>query len=161
VKKKIVIPLFFALAVINTIITGLWISDIRRKMELLNWRYESALNLDSSLYDNTFLKIAISKLEEKIFIEKALKRKEGDAFKMTEDVLRLLEQNRIRVINYHLEGEENREELSVTAEGDIGSVLKLIYKFSSSKEEFRINFVSVDARVSGRPATLVIRITYA
>ncbi|MCK5153880.1 MAG: hypothetical protein KAQ93_05930 [Spirochaetales bacterium] len=160
-KKKIVVLIFFTLAVINTIIAGLWISDIGRKTELLVQRKENAVKLDSSLYDNTSLKLAISKLEEEIFIEKSLKRKEGDTLKMTEDVLRLLEQNRIKVISYRLEGEDNREELAITAEGELGSVLKLIYDLSFSKEGFRINFISVDARFRGRPATLVIRITYA
>ena len=156
-KKKIVIPIFFTLAVINTIIAGLWISGIGRKTELLMQRYESAVKLDSSLFDNSSLKLAISKLEEEISIKKALKRKGGEPLEMTEDVLGLLEQNRIKVISYRLEGEE----LAITAEGEIGSVLKLFYELSFSKEEFRINFVSVDTRFRGRPATLVIRITYA
>ena len=166
-KKKIVILIFFTLSVVNTIIAGLWISGIGRKTELLAWRYESAVKLDSSLYDNTSLKVAISKLEEEISVEKALKRKEGEynTLKMAEDVLRLLEQNRIKVISYRLEGEETNkeasEELALTAEGEIGSVLKLIYELSFSKEGFRINFISVDARFPGKPATLVIRITYA
>ena len=162
-KKKIVILIFFILAVINTIIAGLWISGIGRKAELLALRCESAVKLDSSLYDNTSLKVAISKLEEEISVEKALKRKEGEynTLKMTENVLRLLEQNRIKVISYRLEGEENKEELAITAEGEVGSVLKLIYELSFSKEEFNINFISVDARFSGKPAILVIRISYA
>jgi hypothetical protein len=161
VKKKILIPMFFTLAVVNIIISGLWISGIGRKTELLVNRCESGIKLGSSLYNNTSLMLAISKLEEEISIEKTLKRKEGESLKMTEDVLSLLEQNRIKVISYRLEGEENREELAITAEGEIGSVLKLFYELSFSKEEFRINFVYVDARFRGRPATLVIRITYA
>jgi hypothetical protein len=163
VKKRIVVLIFFTLAVVNTIVAGLWISDIGRKTELLVQRKENAVKLDSSLYDNTSLKLAISKLEEEIFIEKSLKRKEGEynTLKMTEDILRLLDKNRIRVISYRLEGEENREELAITAEGEVGSVLKLIYELSFSKDGFRINFINVDARFSGRPATLVIRITYA
>ncbi len=164
-KKKIIVLIFFTLAVINTIIAGLWISDIGRKTELLAGRYGSAVKLDSSLYDNTSLKLAILKLEEEIYARKALKRKEGEFLKMTEDVLFLLEQNRIRVISYRLEGEETnkeiREELVITAEGEIGSVLKLIYELSFSKEGFRINFISVDTRFRGRPATIVIRIIYA
>ncbi len=164
-KKKIVIFIFFTLLVLNTIIAGFWISDIGRKTELLSGRYESAVKLDSSLYDNTSLMAAISKLKEEISIEKALNRTEGDSLKMTEDVLCLIEQNRIKVISYRLEGEEtnkeNREELTITAEGELGSVLKLIYELSFSKEGYLINFISVDARFRGRLATLVIRITYA
>jgi len=164
VKKKIVLLIFFTLSVINTIIAGLCISGLGRKTELLVQRYESAVKLDSSLYDNTSLKLAISKLEEEISIEKVLKRKEGESLKMTEDVLRLLDKNRIKVISYRLEGEEANkeisEELAVTAEGDVGSVLNLIYELSFSEEGFSINFVSVNARFPGQPATLVIRITY-
>lgn len=160
-RNKIVVLIFFTLAVVNTIVAGLWISDIGRKTELLAGRYESAVKLDRSLYDNTSLKAAISKLEEEILGVKVLMRKEGESLKMTEDVLRLLEQNRIKVISYRLEGEENREELAITAEGELGSVLKLIYELSFSKEGFRIKFVSIGARFPGRPAALVIRITYA
>lgn len=158
---KIVNSIFFTLAVINTIITVFWILGIKQKTELLRQRCESALKLDSSLYDNSSLKQAISKLEEEISVEKALKRTEGETLKMTEDVLRLLEINRIKVSTYHLEGEENREELTITAEGEVGSVLKLIYDLSFSKEEFRINFISLNASSSGKPATLIIRISYA
>lgn len=162
-KNKMVILIIFTLAVINTIAAGFWISGIGRKTELLVQKKESAIDLDSSLYDSTSLKLAISKLEEEISVENAFRRKEGEynTLKMTEDVLLLLEQNRIKVISYRLEGEENREELAITAEGEVGSVSKLIYELSFSKEGFRIKFVSVDARSSGRPATLVIRITYA
>ncbi len=162
-KKKVVIIIFFTLAVINTIIAGLWISGIGRKTELLSQRFESAIKLDNSLYDSTSLELAISKLEEEILGVKALKRKEKEynTLKMTEDVLLLLEGNKIKVISYRLEGEENREELAITAEGELGSVLKLIYELSYSKEGFLIIFISVDARFRGRPATLVIRITYA
>jgi len=161
VKKKIVVLIFFTLSVINTIIAGLWILGLGRKTELLVQRYESAVKLDSSLYYNNSLKLAISKLEEEISLEKVLKRKEGESLKMTEDVLHLLEQNRIKVISYRLEGEEANEELAVTAEGEPGSVLKLIYELSFSEEGFSINFVNVNARFPGQPATMVIRITYA
>ncbi len=116
-KKKIVVLIFFTLSVINTIIAGLWISGIGGKIELLVQKKESAMKLNRSLYDNTSFKLANSKLEEEISIEKALKRKEGEALKMTEEVLRLLKQNRIKMISYRLEGEE----LTITTEGDIGS----------------------------------------
>ncbi len=161
-KKKIIILIFFTLAVINTIILGFWISRIGRKTELLAGRYESAIKLESSFFESTSLKAAISKLEEEISVRKALMRKEGEynTLKMTEDVLLLLEKNKIKVISYRMEGEENREELVVTGEGEAGSILKLIYEISFSKEGFRINFISVDARFPGKPATLVIRITY-
>ena len=162
-KNKMVILIIFTLAVINTIAAGFWISDIGRKTELLVQRKENAKKLDSSLYDSTSLKLVISKLEEEVSVEKTLRRKDGeyDTLKMTEDVLRLLEKNRIKVISYRLEGEENREELAITAEGEAGSVLKLIYELSFSKKGFRINFASVDVRFPGKPATLVIRIIYA
>lgn len=162
-KKKIVILIFFTLAVINTAVAGFRIWDIGRKTELLARRFGNAQKLDSSLFEGRSLKITISKLEEDVSDVKALKRKDDEynALKMTEDVLLLLEQNRIKVISYRLEGEENREELAITAEGETGSVLKLIYELSFSKEGFRINFVSIDARFPWKPATLVIRITYA
>ncbi len=161
-KKKIVILIFFTLVVINTAIAGFWIWDIGRKTELLVQKKESSIKLDSSLFESTSLKLAISKLEEEILGVKALMRKEGEynTLKMTEEVLLLLEQNRIKVVSYRLEGEENKEELAITAEGEAGSILKLIYELSFSKEGFRINFVRVDARFPGKPATLVIRITY-
>ena len=163
VKKKMIILIFFTLALINTIVAGFWILGIERKKELLMQKKENSLKLDSSLYDSTSLKMAISKLEEELSGEKDFNGKDGEynTLKMTEDVLLLLEQNRIKVISYRLEGEENREELALTAEGEIGSILKLIYELSFSMSRFRINFVSVDARFSGKPATLVIRITYA
>lgn len=162
-KKKIIVLIFFTLAVINAAVAGFWIWNIGWKTELLARQYESAIKLDNSLYDNTSLNQIISKLEEEVSAVKALKRKDNEynTLKMTEDVLLLLEQNRIKVISYRLEGEENREELAITAEGETGSILKLIYELSFSKEGFRINFVSVDARFPGKPATLVIRITYA
>ena len=161
-KKKIIILIFFTLAVINTIIAGFWISGIGRKTELLAGRYDNAIKLDSSLYDSTSLKLAILNLEEEVSTAGALKRKdeEYNTLKMTEEVLLLFEKNGIRVISYRLEGEGNREELALTGEGKPGSVLKLIYELSFSKEGFRINFVRVDARFPGKPATLVIRITY-
>ena len=165
VKNKIIILVFFTLAVINTIITGLWISEIGRKIELLVQQCESAMKLDNSLYDNNSFKLAISKLDEEISLEKVLKRKEVESLKMTQDVLSILEQNRIKVISYRLEGEEankeTREELAINAEGDADSILKLIYELSFSKEGFLIDFISVDVRFPGKPATLVIRITYA
>ena len=111
-RNKIVILIFFTLTIINTIIVGLWILDIGRKTVLLTGRYESAVKLDRSLYDNTFLKAAISKLEEEIVKEKDLSRKDGDSLKMTEDVLLLLEQNRINIISYRLEGGEPHIEAS-------------------------------------------------
>ena len=162
-KNKMVILIIFTLAVINTIAAGFWISGIGRKTELLVQRKESAIKLESFLYDRTSLKLAISKLKEEVSAQKVIIRKDGEynTLKMTEDVLRLFEQNRIKVISYRLEGEENREELAITAEGEAGSVLKLIYELSFSKEGFRIKFVSVDVRFPGKPATLVIRITYA
>lgn len=162
--KKIIILIFFILAVVNTIIAGFWILRIEQKKELLVERSESAVKLNSSLYDNTSLYLAISKLEEEILVEKALKRKEVEPLKMTEDILHFLEQNSIKVISYRLEGEgnnkESREELAITAEGEIGSVLKLIFDLSFSDEGFRINFISVDARFPGKPASLVFRISY-
>ena len=160
-KKRIVILIFFTLTIINTIVSGLWISDIGRKTKLLIQRKENAMELESSLYSRTSLKVAISTLEEEISVENALKRKERESLKMTEDVLSLFDQNRIKVISYRLEDEENREELAVTAKGEIGSVLKLIFDLSFSEEGFRINFISVDARFPGKPASFVIRITYA
>ncbi|RKX81855.1 MAG: hypothetical protein DRP58_11200, partial [Spirochaetes bacterium] len=63
-KNKIIILVFYTLAVINTIITGLWIWEIGRKTELLVQQCESAMKLDNSLYDNNSLKLAILKLEE-------------------------------------------------------------------------------------------------
>ncbi len=105
VKNKIIILVFFTLAVITTIITGLWIWEIGRKTELLVRRCESAMKLDNSLYDNNSLKLAILKLEEEITLEKVLKRKEVESLEMTQDVLSILEQNRLKVISYRLEGE--------------------------------------------------------
>ena len=160
-KNKIIILIFFTLAVINTIVSGFRISGIGRKTELLVQKKESAKKLDSSLFDSTSFKLAISKLEEEISARKAPVRKEGETLKMIEDVLLLLKQNKIKVISYHLEGEENREELALTAKGEAGSILKLIYELSFSKEEFRINFVNVNVGFQGKPVTLVIRITYA
>jgi hypothetical protein len=162
VKKKIIIIIFFTLAIINTIIAGFWILGIGRKTDLLSQRIENAIKLDSSLYDSTSLKLAILSLEEEVSKAGALKRKgeEYNPLKMTEEVLLLFEKNGIRVISYRLEGEENREELVLTGEGPPGSVLKLIYELSFSKSSFRFNFVSIDARFPGEPAILVIRITY-
>ena len=160
-KKKIIILIFFTLAVINTIVSGLGILGIRQKTKLLVHRRESAIKLDRSLYDTTSLKVVVLKLEEEIFIKNSFKRQGWNTLKMTEDVLGLFKKNRIKVINYRLEGEENREELALTAEGEIGFVLKLIYDLSFTKEGFRIKFISVDARFPGQPATIVIRITYA
>jgi len=160
VKKKIIILICFTLAVINTVAAGLWIFGIRQKTKLLVPLCASAIKLDISLYDTTSLEVAVLKLEEENFIKKALKRKRWDTFKMTEDVLDLLKKNRIKVINYRLEGEENREELVLTAEGEMSFVLKLIYDLSFSKEGFYITFISVDTRSTGQPAALVLRITY-
>lgn len=124
---------------------------------------ESVMKLDSSLYNSNSLNIVISKLKEEVSARKTLLREdeEYDTLKMTEDVLLFLEKNRIKVINYRLEGEENKEELALTAEGKLGSILKLIYDLSYSQNGFRINFISVDAKTPGKPATIVIRITYA
>ena len=60
--------------------------------------------------------------------------------------------------------EEPAEDLprwTVYAEGEVGSVLKLIYELSFSKIGFRIKFINVDVRSPGKPTTLVLRITYA
>ena len=124
---------------------------------------ESVMKLDSSLYNSNSLNIVISKLKEEVSARKTLLREdeEYDTLKMTEDVLLFLEKNRIKVINYRLEGEENKEELALTAEGKLGSILKLIYDLSYSQNGFRINFISVDAKTPGKPATIIIRITYA
>lgn len=164
-KKKIVILIFITLAFINSAAAGFWIWDIGRKTELLSRRYESAVKLERSFFEGTSLELVISKLKEENFARKALLRKDDDPLKMTLDILHLLEKNKIKVISYRLEGEETnketREELVVTGEGEIDSVLKLIYDLSFSKEGFRIKFISVDARSPERPAALVIRITYA
>lgn len=95
---------------------------------------ESVMKLDSSLYNSNSLNIVISKLKEEVSARKTLLREdeEYDTLKMTEDVLLFLEKNRIKVINYRLEGEENKEELALTAEGKLGSILKLIYDLSYS-----------------------------
>ncbi len=162
-KKKIIVFIFITLAVINTFSAGFWIWDIGQKMELLEQKKENALELDSSIYNNTSLKLVISKLEEEVSVEKAFIRedREFNTLKMTEEVLLLLKENRIKVISYRLEGEENREELALTAEGKPGSIIKLIYELSFSKKGYRINFVKIDAKSPGEQSTLVIRITYA
>jgi len=167
VKKKIVILIFFTLAIINVTAAGFWIWDIGRKTEQLAIRYENAEKMEKSLYENRSLKVTISKLEEELSAVKVPDRKNDKnlSLKMTKDVLLLFEQNRIKVISYRLEGEKNkketREELVITAEGETAAVLKLIYDLSFSKEELRIKFVSVNAGFPGRPAAFVIRVTYA
>ncbi len=167
VKKKVLTLIFLILSVINTIIAGFWISGIGRKTELLARQYGSAVTLDSSLYDNTSLNLAISKLKKDILIDKAINRRndEYNSLKMTKEIMDLFEQNRVKVISYRLEGtaatKGGSEELYISAEGKPGSILKLIYDLSFSKEDYRINFISVDTRFPGKPAALVIRITYA
>ncbi len=159
-KKKIIILIFFTLAGINTIVTGFWISDIGSKTKHLVQRNEKAIKIYRSLYYYTSLNMAISELEEEISKEKTLRQEKGESFKMTEDILGLLEKNRIKVISYRMEDEGDREELAMTAEGEIGSILKFIYELSFSKEDFRINFISINTEFSGNPAALVIRISY-
>ena len=162
-KKRIIILIFFVLAVINTITAGFWIFGIERKTELLIEKKENMEELKDSRYDISSLNLAISKLKGEIDDKKILYKmdRESNPLRMTEDVLLLLEKNRIKVINYRLEGEENKEELALTAEGKLGSILKLIYDLSYSQNCFRINFISVDAKPPGKLATIVIRITYA
>ena len=162
-RKKIVILIFLNLAIINAAIAGLWISGIGRKTEILTMGLDNTKKVDSHLFDSSSLNITILKLKKRLSAIKAIKRKDYDynTLEMTEEVLLLLEKNKIKVISYRLEGEKNREELVITAEGKTGSLLKFIYELSFSEEGFCINFVSVDARFSGRPAILIIRIIYA
>ena len=160
-KKRIVILIFFTLAVINTVITVLLIWNIEQRTDILIEKKMIAENLDSSLFDNNSFNRIILKLKEELAALKINKQNGRETLKMTKDVLHLFEQNRIKVISYRMEGEENREELVITAKGEIGSVLKLIYDLSFSKEGFRIGFASVDAGLPGKPAGIVIRISYA
>ena len=163
-KKKIIILTFFILTLINTIVAVFWMSDIERKTELLVQKREDTQKFEGVLYDSSSLVAAISRLEEEIADKNALYgivNGKYNPLKMTEGVLLLLEKNRIKIINYRLEGEDSKEELALTAEGEIGSILKLIFDLSFSQNQFRINYITVDAKLSGKPATLIIRITYA
>ncbi len=162
-KKNKVVLILFTLTVINIITEGFWISGIKEKMELLVEKKENILKLENSLYNSASLDAVVLKLEGELSARQSSggSCRDQNTLKMTEEVLLLLEQNGIRVISYRLEGEENREELALSGEGNPGSVLELIYEISSSEKRFRINFLTVDAQLPGKPAFLVIRIRYA
>ncbi len=163
-KKQRYIVIFFSLTLINTVGAGFWILNLEQKTEILAQRIESTKNLEKSLYDSFSLEEVISKLNGEIADRKISYRsidEEYDSLKMTEDVLLVFQKNRMKIIYYKLEGKEKREELALAAEGSIGNILKLIYDLSFSKDWFRIIFINVDTILPGKPATLVLRVTYA
>lgn len=163
-KNKKYILILFTLTLINTIIAGFWILDIKEKTELFVQKKENIQDMEMDLYERLSLDTAISELSREIAGKEALYRSvsaEYNSLEMTEDVLFVFSTNRIKIISYRLEGEENRQELALTAEGEIGNILKLIYDISFSKKWFRIIFINVDAKLPGKPASLVMRITYA
>ena len=161
-KKKIVILVLLTLTVLNTIVSGFRIFDSKDKFEDLIVKKENAQNLEETLYDISSLDRAISELENERANRRAFHEADKDysTLKMTEEVLLLLEKNRIRVSNYRLEGEENSEELAVTGEGKTGGIIKLFYDLSFAEPGFLISFLSVDTKAPGKPVSLVMRIAY-
>ncbi len=158
---KSIILLLLLSSIIITAVSSFRIITMEHDWQALHREKEKLARLERTLCTPSSLDEAIAEREkEKAAMDTFYRYKGKSDLAMTREVLELFKRNRIKISRYRIEGENDRKELAVDAEGKTENILKLIYDLSALNPGFFITFITVNAETPEKPAALVIRISH-
>ncbi len=162
-KKNRVLLSVLILAIMNNVIAVFMIHGIKHTDILLAEQQRNTAALEKTLYSLSSLDSTVAILKKKKAEITAFNGNPSrfDSLNLTGEILSLFKKNGITVGKYQIQEEKNSRELFVQGKGTISNITSLLYDISFSEKGFRISFMSIDAGRRGKPALLVMRVTYA